>query len=232
MTEYNPFPEDPFKDFFAQNPTGGSYGKEVPDTSRLPSPVILHGIYAFTAASLKESFEATKHLVDIDEIKITPEFSMGEEYHPAIQIGVSGLKIEHSGFHPAHPYQDHESEEQTVTLISTGQLSFNIFSLNVREAIIIQDFLTQLILLNIVYGDRFTYPGATNRDYIAMGFQPGGISWSGVSKQSLESNEEGKQFTTQGTIDFRAEHSASYGLKRVSGVSIEAIPLEYIAYLS
>lgn len=240
---------DPFEEFFQNQeaeaagtttPPGGTgdFGgetqfsneeeREIPPAQQLPRPVILWGIIAATTASFKDSFEDAKHLIGLDYIKITPAFSMGQEELPALQVGVSNLEVEASGLYPTHIYNDHyDRDGEEIVLRSSGKINLDIYTSSPTRTITLQDFITQIYLLNVLFGDAFYYPGSS-REYVNMVYEPGHISWGQITKENLPYNETAAYWRVTGSFEFRAEHHAFYGLKRVTGVDIHAIPLEHI----
>ena len=194
-----------------------------PSEQRVPRPLILWGIYGATISSLRRNFESAQSYMDLEGIKVSPPRPYSEVSFPHIIVSVK-YEVNASSFYPVD-LQMSANENRDLVLLSKGTITLKVYAKNQTWLISIQDFITQLYMLNILYEESFFYPG-TEAEYINIGLEPGHLEWTEIQQEQnvVDDNYTDKVYSCSCSFGFEADHSATYELDKISAIDIEAIP--------
>ncbi len=190
----------------------------------IPNPPISWGIILGSISALEENVRAAKNELGIHNAFVGVNFPFEEQVFPAIVVGLSNLKVQNSGLYSAEL-----TTPRTEELMSYGDVSLEIWAREHNHLMTITDFLSKCYLLNYFNQNQMAFPGQ-NKSWVSMAYTGGILSWSAFQLQNpSHTNESYERFySTSTNMSFKGEHHSSIDLATISGITIEAIPLNRI----
>lgn len=188
-----------------------------------PNPLVSWGITIAALGSLQDNLKEGKPQYGFGKMHVGVNFPYTEQTFPAIVMGINSLEVMHAGFYSAEL-----TEPRNEVLKSSGEIGIDVYARNSSQLMTIVDYITGCYLLNMFDRNQMFYPGL-DRSWIGMLYGGGAINWSPFALKSHDYTGKTYErlFETSTSIKFAAEHHVSVDLARITGVDIEAVPLNF-----
>lgn len=190
----------------------------------MPNPLISWGIIIASLGSLEDNIKEAKEDLGIHNALIGVDFPYEQQVFPAIVVGINSLEVRNAGLYSAEL-----TTPRTQELMSYGEVSLTLWAVEHNHLMTLVDYLSKAFLLNYFEQNRMAFPG-TDRHWVSMGYAGGSLTWSPFQLQNMTYTGATYErlYTTSTSMKFKGEHGSTIDLATVSGVSIEAIPLNRI----
>lgn len=191
------------------------------DFQIVSTPLIMWGILIAAIGGIEDNIKEAKPTLGIHQAHVGVDFPYTEQTFPALVVGVSNLEVRQAGL-----YSVELTDPRTQELISSGEITLELYCEQHNHLMTLVDFISQCYLMNTFQKNKLFHPG-TDRSWINFGYKGGSLKWSGFTRKGQDWSDLGVEdlYTASTTLTFWAEHKVSIDLARVSGVTIEAVPL-------
>lgn len=185
------------------------------------TPLIMWGILIAAIGGIEDNIKEAKPTLGIHEAHVGVDFPYTEQTFPAVVVGVSSMDVKQAGLYPVDI-----TDPRTQELLSSGEITLELYCEQHNHLMTLVDFISQCYLMNTFEKHKLFHPG-TDRSWISFGYKGGSLKWSNFTRKGQETtNQEFEDLYTASTsLTFWAEHKVSIDLARVSGLTIEAMPL-------
>lgn len=221
-------------------------------------PLLRWGFEQAIITALRNNADALGSSYGVSQIYVGRESPREEARYPAIVIRGGSVTIEAEGMGGYLPSQA-PALEMAVRMLSDdeiaalpegtqreltqsslahimysmrGTLSLEVLARSASEATRVSDFLTRMYFERLLHEASFYNTASYDVEMVAPGLAPGSISWSdlqGAPPPWNTGSTTEQLFQSTGSIEFQSEHFVAFDFLRVSGLSLEALPVHRLA---